>query len=1060
MTEAQEEGEIISQVTPHQPQERLKKDKDALKSRKQKRQEARDKPFKCVPEADCRACNINRMAPILKCRIEGKETYSVADTGATITVFKRTGRDLPQSKLRMKGATSHTGILFGPAMTRITINGKDYNYPVYEADIEENLLGFDFMDKYDAVIKVKNKEIYFGDNKAPFEMGKSKEKGKFDSGKLFYTVRAGKDLILKPFVEKEISTFLETDFQADELERVSNVFLAEGQTRTDSGTSGAQVLSTPGQLQGKGQEGCTLSAETETDFEILRSLVGDHFEVFETPTEGRIFEKLKTSSLLTDDFSFGSQPIHKMELNVRLGLFLNSKGTGPIENKLTKLPATVIIETVSLTNCGDKCLKVPKYAILGEVYLLHPMGDNYEIQEEFADVAETVTVNSVSALPEAPRPVEHVIKPFHGVEVETTPSKDPIPEDTPLPEDLQKMVDRCQNLTMEEKKMVEDERDEIAQINRLSTLSNGSDKFTILHTYGSILESPEDLPIVHAVSHDGKFGKGLARQLEQEFQLRDDFLKEKDRGFPGYVALQRGNRIIVNLITKSRYFHKPTSTDIEQAFLLLRDWLEANHISEWCLPELGCGLDQLESSLLLQMLVKVFGHTDMTLVMYHYDPPQECLYDIAAEKTCNIECGHCEPITDTEDITVNWTRIVPDGVSTEDMIKEQRLDQDIMPILVAVEEGKRPHLNEIVGLSSRTRSLWHQFNSLCMDNKLLHRRFEHPSGLPEKERLQLILPRKYVDSTIKHYHSQLGEVNHFGVAKTLGHLNRFFWWPGMSTDVAAKISKCEKCLKYKGPIKKGKAPLKIFQDGVLHGRWHVDVCDMPATADGYRYLLVAIEAFSGWPVMVPMKKQNAETIARALIEHVFSVYGAPISILTDQGRAFESELFKEIMDLYQIRKLRTSGYHPSANGKAERWIRTLKKNIAMLGIPPYSRPLESYPYEVREALAQIHDTVRMMNSQAATKMKEYYDRTAMVQPFVVGDKVLLYRKARKSGESLKLKALWEGPFKIVSILNDCNARIERDDPPRERLIVHMDRLAPYPKTEDSQGAWLNFLDLA
>ncbi|KAK3918335.1 Transposon Ty3-G Gag-Pol polyprotein [Frankliniella fusca] len=202
--------------------------------------------------------------------------------------------------------------------------------------------------------------------------------------------------------------------------------------------------------------------------------------------------------------------------------------------------------------------------------------------------------------------------------------------------------------------------------------------------------------------------------------------------------------------------------------------------------------------------------------MYHYDPPQECLYDIAAEKTCNIECGHCEPITDTEDITVNWTRIVPDGVSTEDMIKEQRLDQDIMPILVAVEEGKRPHLNEIVGLSSRAR----------------------------------------------------------------------------------------------------------------------------------------------------------------------------------------------------------------------------------------------------EALAQIHDTVRMMNSQAATKMKEYYDRTAMVQPFVVGDKVLLYRKARKSGESLKLKALWEGPFKIVSILNDCNARIERDDPPRERLIVHMDRLAPYPKTEDSQGAWLNFLDLA
>ncbi|KAK3918320.1 Retrovirus-related Pol polyprotein from transposon 412 [Frankliniella fusca] len=1002
----------------------------------------------------------------------------------------------------MKGATSHTGILYGPVMTKITIQGKDYNYPVYEANIEENLLGFDFMEKFDATIKVKRQEIYFGDNKVPFQLGKSKERGNFDSGKLFYTVRAGKDLILRPFVEKEVSTFLETDFQADELERCSSEFLAESQTRTDSGTSSAQVLSTSGLLQGKGQEGCTLSAETKAFSEIKRSSTerdhfkvfgsptkGDRFESFQSPKEGDISESLKTGSFRSDDFSFGSQPIHQMEFNVRLGLFLNSKGTGPIENKLTKLPATVSTKagvvpcisgpmTVSLTNWGDKCLKVPKYAILGEVYLLHPMGDDHNSNEDekYEEEEGMVEVNSVSVSENIPRPVEHIIKPFNGVEVETTPSKDPIPEDTPLPEDLQKMVD--------------------------------SDKFTILHTYGSILESPEDLPIVHAVSHDGKFGKGLARQLEQEFQLREDFLKEKDRGFPGYVALQRGNRIIVNLITKSRYFHKPTSTDVEQAFLLLRDWLEANHISEWCLPELGCGLDQLESSLLLQMLVKVFGHTDMTLVMYHYDPPQECLYDIAAEKTCNMECGHCEPIKDTEDITVNWTRIVPDGVSTEDMIREQRLDQDIMPILVAVEEGKRPHLNEIVGLSSRSRSLWHQFNSLCMDNQLLHRRFEHPSGLPEKEILQLILPRKYVDSTIQHYHSQLGEVNHFGVAKTLGHLNRFFWWPGMSTDVAAKISKCEKCLKYKGPIKKGKAPLKIFHDGVLHGRWHVDVCDMPTTTDGYKYLLVAVEALSGWPVMVPMKKQNSETIAKALIEHVFSVYGAPISILTDQGRAFESELFREIMDLYHIKKLRTSSYHPSANGKAERWIRTLKKSIAMLvgkaqhnwpdyvpfvaqayrslphsahkfspyevlfgapmrtpstltqGIPPQAKLLESYPYEVREALGQIHDAVRTMNSQAATKMKEYYDKTAMIQPFVVGDKALLYRKVRKSGESLKLKALWEGPFKIIGILNDCNARIERIDPPKERLIVHMDRLAPYPKTDDSPGAWLNFLDLA
>ncbi|KAK3932025.1 Transposon Ty3-I Gag-Pol polyprotein [Frankliniella fusca] len=455
---------------------------------------------------------------------------------------------------------------------------------------------------------------------------------------------------------------------------------------------------------------------------------------------------------------------------------------------------------------------------------------------------------------------------------------------------------------------------------------------------------------------------------------------------------------------------------------------------------------------------------------------------------------------------INWTQVVPDGVSPEQMVKDQRLDPHILPILLAVEERRRPKLDEISGLSNKARSLWHQFNSLCMEENLLYRRHEHPSGQPEKERLQLILPEKYVKNTIKYYHSQMGEGNHFGITKTLGHLSRFFWWPGISTDVSAHIVRCETCLKFKGPLRKNRAPLKIFQDGVLHGRWHVDVCDMPVTTEGYRYLLVAVEAFSGWPVMVPMKNQSAETIARALISDVFSVYGAPISILTDQGRAFDSELFKEIMDLYHIRKLRTSGYHPSANGKAERWIRTLKKNLAMLvgktlhnwpdyipfvaqayrslphtshkfspyevmfgapmrtpstlsqGIPPEVPQMRrDYPYAVREVLAEIHETVRSMNLQAATKMKSYYDRTAMVQPFVAGDKVLLYRRQRKSGESLKLKALWEGPFVIITIINDCNARIERIDPPKDRMIVHMDRLALYPRTEDSEGAWLNLV---
>ena len=51
--------------------------------------------------------------------------------------------------------------------------------------------------------------------------------------------------------------------------------------------------------------------------------------------------------------------------------------------------------------------------------------------------------------------------------------------------------------------------------------------------------------------------------------------------------------------------------------------------------------------------------------------------------------------------------------------------------------------------------------------------------------------------------------------------------------------------------------------------------------------------------------------------------GAPNSIHTDQGRNFESHLFSEICDLLDIKKTRTSPYHPQSDGLVERMNRTI-----------------------------------------------------------------------------------------------------------------------------------------
>ena len=631
-------------------------------------------------------------------------------------------------------------------------------------------------------------------------------------------------------------------------------------------------------------------------------------------------------------------------------------------------------------------------------------------------------------------------------------------------------------------------------------------QFQIIHSQQHILTDEIKTPIVLMVSHEEDFMTGLARNVEEKFQIKQEFLAA-ERFCPGVTAIQKESKLIINMIVTTKYYHAPSHEELQQAFITLKQWLLANNIDTWSISE-----DIHDNQTLTEYLTTNFADTTMT-IMLHLLPQTN------TETNCQDNCATCkkwrlkELTISPQNVKINWTNVVPEGLTQENIMSDQLQDNIISLIMKAVQTRKRPDFQEIMGQNPKTRSLWHQFQSLTICNGVLYRKFEHPNGNSKLEQLQLILPTKHIENTIKTYHEQLGLGNHYGVSKTTAYLKKFFWWPGMQNDINSVISQCKVCTRFKGPKTHLKPPLKLFQEGVLHGRWHVDICGpFPTSTEGYKYILVAVEAFSAWPVVVPMKTQTATTIAEALITHVFSIFGSPLSILTDQGRAFESELFKEIMDLYNIKKYRTSSFHPAANGKAERWVKTLKQHLAMLvekdqkhwpkylpfiaqayrsmphtsttfspyevmfgatmrsplemtqGTPPGAHHFEqAYPYWVRETLQTIHDVVRGMSLKAATKMKEYYDRTAGMVYFEVGDKVYLYHPRRKKGVAPKLTSPWEGPYTILNIINDCNARIQLDKSPNTKLIVHMDRLATYPHNQTNQNtqtvtaAWLTYV---
>jgi len=69
-------------------------------------------------------------------------------------------------------------------------------------------------------------------------------------------------------------------------------------------------------------------------------------------------------------------------------------------------------------------------------------------------------------------------------------------------------------------------------------------------------------------------------------------------------------------------------------------------------------------------------------------------------------------------------------------------------------------------------------------------------------------------------------------------------------------------------------------------------------------------------------------VAQLLVNEVICRFGVPLQIQTDQGRNFESVLFKEVCKLLDIEKTRTTPLHPQSDGMVERLNRTLETMLS------------------------------------------------------------------------------------------------------------------------------------
>ncbi|KAJ8921336.1 hypothetical protein NQ315_002950 [Exocentrus adspersus] len=118
--------------------------------------------------------------------------------------------------------------------------------------------------------------------------------------------------------------------------------------------------------------------------------------------------------------------------------------------------------------------------------------------------------------------------------------------------------------------------------------------------------------------------------------------------------------------------------------------------------------------------------------------------------------------------------------------------------------------------------------------------------------------------------------------------------------------------------------------------------------------------------------------------------------------------------------------------------------------PKKEEGVNNYISHLQDRLKLTHAEVRQKMRIESDRMKTRYDLRSNTGGFQVGEKVWLYNPKRTKGKSPKLQKSWEGPYTVVTRLNDVVYRIQKN-PPAKMKIVHIDRLTPYQEPHPNEG---------
>jgi hypothetical protein len=159
---------------------------------------------------------------------------------------------------------------------------------------------------------------------------------------------------------------------------------------------------------------------------------------------------------------------------------------------------------------------------------------------------------------------------------------------------------------------------------------------------------------------------------------------------------------------------------------------------------------------------------------------------------------------------------------------------------------------------------------------------------------------------------------HFAAKATAFKIIRAgYFWPLMFQDSFKFVQACEKCQKISGREQFFAMPLQPVLPDFPFAKWGLDFIGPinPPSSAGHVFILTTTDYFTKWTKVVPLKNAQDEQVINFLESNIFSHFGLPLKIISDNGSTFISAKFTQFLRKFGVKHFTSSTYYPQGNGK-------------------------------------------------------------------------------------------------------------------------------------------------